>query len=372
MTGLNPILQIIKKVGLTPIVRFWRVLAMKYLVVFLTAVLVFTSVAFAQVSEAKARADEARKTYERQKELYAEGIISKAELETSQAALTTAENELSIAERNARSNTPQTYSAGTVRKNSIGMELVWIPAGTFMMGSTEAEVDDVVNQCKKVDGDFCGRIGFTLETPKHKVTISQGFLLGKFEVTQGQWQAVMGTNPSEFENCGSNCPVERVSWDDAQEFIKRLNAKNDGYEYRLPSEAEWEYACRAGTTAAFAFGDSLNSSQANFNGNYPHDSTKDQYLKKTVAVGSYRSNAWGLYDMHGNVWEWVEDIYNSNYQGVRSDGLANASVGDSTYRGLRGGGWYFTGVQSRSAFRFRLNPGNRNANLGFRVAARFK
>jgi formylglycine-generating enzyme required for sulfatase activity len=264
--------------------------------------------------------------------------------------------------------------AGDVVKNKIGMEMVWIPAGSFMMGSTETEVDEALNQCKKEFGDECKREWFAEETPRHSVTISQAFLMGKYEVTQGQWQAVMGTNPSNFRNCGSDCPVERVSWDDAQEFVKKLNARNDGYEYRLPSEAEWEYACRAGTTTAFAYGDTLNSSQANFNGDYPYNSTKGQYLQKTVTVGSYRPNAWGLYDMHGNVWEWVQDISNSNYQGVRADGAANGNVGDSSYRVVRGGGWNYGGNNTRSAYRNRNTPAKRNGNkgLGLRVAARVK
>jgi formylglycine-generating enzyme required for sulfatase activity len=244
--------------------------------------------------------------------------------------------------------------AGDVVKNKSGIEMVYIPAGSFMMGGDK----------------------YPAEKPIHRVTISSGFWMGKYEVTQGQWQAVMGTNPSRFKDCGSNCPVEQVSWDDAQEFIKKLNARNDGYEYRLPSEAEWEYACRAGTTTAFAYGDTLNSSQANFDGSpwynlYP--STK-LWLQKTATVGSYRPNAWGLYDMHGNVAEWVEDIY-SNYQGVRADGSANVNVGNSTsrvFRVFRGGDWFNVDNAARSAFRGGSTPAKRYKSLGLRVAARVK
>ena len=182
----------------------------------------------------------------------------------------------------------------------------------------------------------------------------------------------MVDNPSEFADCGSNCPVERVSWDDIQVFLKRLNAKDDGYEYSLPSEAQWEYAARAGTTTAFAFGDSLSSSQANFNGESPYASTKGTNIGKTVSVGRYQPNAWGLYDMHGNVWEWVQDIYNFGYSGLPTDGSANVSVGNSNFRLLRGGSWNSSGSLTRSAQRFRYISDVRNNGAGFRVLARLK
>src|SRR5205085_11701074 len=172
-------------------------------------------------------------------------------------------------------------------QSRAGVEFVWILAGSFMMGSENGDSD---------------------EKPAHRVTISEGFYMGKYEVTQAQWQAVMGNNPSNFKGC-DNCPVEQVSWDDAVSFIAKLNAQNDGYTYRLPTEAEWEYACRAGTTTAFAFGDSLSSEQANFDGDYPYGGApKGVYRQKTTSVGRFQPNAWGLYDMHGNVWEWCEDI----------------------------------------------------------------
>lgn len=263
---------------------------------------------------------------------------------------------------------------GEVRKNAIGMELVWIPGGEFMMGSSETEVDDAHFECKKYYSG-CKRESFTNEMPKHKVTITAGFWMGKYEVTQGQWQAVMGDNPSKFTDCGANCPVEQVSWDDIQVFTRRLNAKNDGFEYSLPSEAQWEYAARAGTTTAFAFGDSLNSSQANFNGDNPYRSTKGKNIGKTVRGGCYQPNAWGLYDMHGNVWEWVQDTYNSTgYSGLPTDGSANVSQGDSNFRTLRGGSWSDNGDFTRSAVRDGLTPSFRNVifDYGFRVAARPK
>ncbi len=267
----------------------------------------------------------------------------------------------------SKTNT-STIAPGTVRKNPIGMELVYIPPGEFMMGSTNAEVDDALRNC----GKDCKREWFTRETPKHKVTIKEGFWMGKYEVTQGEYTAVMGTNPSTFKNC-DRCPVEKVTWNDAKDFVNRLNAKNDGFIYSLPSEAEWEYAARAGTTTAFAFGDSLSSSQANFNGDNPYGgAAKGQNLSKTTAVGSYQPNAWGLFDMHGNVWEWVEDIFNSSYSGLPVDGAANVRVGDSSFRVVRGGSFVFDAFALRSALREREAPAARDVDYGFRVVARLR
>lgn len=243
----------------------------------------------------------------------------------------------------------------TFRPRNPNIELVKIPSGSFWMGSPDSEEDRGKD-----------------ESPQHRVTIGYEFYMGKYEVTQAQWQAVMGNNPSYFKNC-PQCPVEQVSWNDAQEFMKKLNALNDGFTYRLPSEAEWEYACRAGTTTAFAFGDSLSSSQANFNGNYPYGGApKGEYKAKTTPVGSYQANGFGLYDMHGNVWEWVEDIYQNNYNGLATDSSANVSRGDSSARVLRGGCWINGGRDLRSAVRIRLSAGNRSYVSGFRVVASAK
>jgi formylglycine-generating enzyme required for sulfatase activity len=179
----------------------------------------------------------------------------------------------------------------------------------------------------------------------------------------------MGNNPSYFKNC-DDCPVEGVSWYDAQEFIKKLNALNDGFTYRLPSEAEWEYACRAGTKTVFSFGDSLSSTQANFNGNYPYGSAPEgKYLGKTTPVGSYQPNAFGLYDMHGNVLEWCEDIYADSYKGLPTDGSANVSKEDSSLRVLRGGSWSLKGWFLRSAYRLGVPADVRIDFDGFRVVA---
>ena len=212
--------------------------------------------------------------------------------------------------------------AGNIRKNQMGMELVYIPAGDFMMGSLPSE--------KERSDD---------EGMQHKVTIREGFLIGKYEVTQTQYEQVMGNNPSLFWNC-PQCPVERVSWIDAKNFIQKLNEKNDGFNYSLPSEAEWEYAARAGTTTAFAFGENLSSIQANFDGNYPYGAvTMGQSLEKTTPVGSYKGNSWGLYDMHGNVWEWCEDNYTWGYKNVPIDGSPNISKVFSVDQVMRGGSW---------------------------------
>jgi len=194
----------------------------------------------------------------------------------------------------------------------ISLEMVLIPAGTFMMGSPASE---------KYHRD---------DETQHEVTLTTPFYMGKYAVTQGQWEAVMGTgflwfggNPSRTK--GAKLPVTHVSWEDCQEFIKKLNAKTDG-GYRLPTEAEWEYACRAGTTTAYSYGNNLTWSDANIAG----ESIKE--------VGSYKPNAFGLYDMHGNLWEWCED-----WSGYYPAGSVTDPKGPSTgkYRVLRGGSFVF-------------------------------
>jgi formylglycine-generating enzyme required for sulfatase activity len=217
-----------------------------------------------------------------------------------------------------------------------GIEFVLIPAGSFKMGSTN---------------------GLSNEKPVHEVTISQPFYMGKYEVTQAQWQSVMGNNPSMFKDCGGNCPVEQVSWDDAQNFVNRLNESNDGFRYRLPTETEWEYASRAGTTGDYAG----NLSEMAW---YSENSGS-----KTHAVGGKQPNAWGLADMHGNVWEWCQDWYHETYYGAPTDGGAWLSGGEQKYRVLRGGSWYNLATNLRSALRGRNTPDYRGAYGGFRVVA---
>ena len=247
----------------------------------------------------------------------------------------------------------QTTERGFIEDlNGVPLEMVKIPSGSFTMGSPDNEKDRDSN-----------------EGPQHRVTIGYDFYMGKFEVTHRQWQAVTGSYQSYFNGC-NECPVGGVSWNKAQEFIKKLNAINDGYTYRLPSEAEWEYACRAGTTTAFSFGDSLSSIQANFDGNYPYGNAQSgQNLRTATKVGSYQPNVFGLYDMNGNVWEWCEDVYQDSYDNLPADGSANLSKGDLGSRILRGGSWAIEGHYLRSSKRGRGTPDESFANFGFRLVA---
>ena len=236
-------------------------------------------------------------------------------------------------------------------KNSIGMEFVLIPAGEFiMMGSPENEND-------RSDDEV-----------QHMVRIAHPFFMGRFEVTQRQYSAVMGgflggKNPSHFK--GEDNPVDTVSWKDATEFCAALS-RADGVSYRLPTEAEWEYACRAGTTTPFYFGNTLSTQQANYNGNYTYgDGQKGKYRHKTMSVGSFPANAFGLFDMHGNVWEWCQSLYKP-YPYREDDGREDLR-GDGA-RVLRGGSWSYWPGYCRSAARVELGPPtSRSFNLGFRV-----
>ena len=225
-----------------------------------------------------------------------------------------------------------------------GIEFVWIPPGEFRMGSTS----------RHADSD---------EKPVTRVRISRGFWLGKYEVTQAQWQGLIGSNPSHFKNCGGNCPVENVSWNDAQEFIGKLNAKSGRRPYRLPTEAEWEYAARAGTTTDTYAGDITKPTGKdpvlNRIGWYDENSGA-----RTRPVGRKAPNAWGLHDMLGNVFEWVGDWY-GDYPG----GTVTDPVGPRTgsYRVYRGGSWHSHARGCRSASRYGNSPGIRYINLGFRL-----
>jgi len=243
---------------------------------------------------------------------------------------------------------PKPTEGKTALTNSIGMKFVQIPAGTFMMGSPPDEPE-------RENGE-----------EQHKVTITKSFYLQTTQVTQGQWKKVMRKNPSAFKDCGDECPVDRVSWDDVQNFIKRLNEREDTDKYRLPTEAEWEYACRAGTTTAFHTGDRISTDQANYDGNYPMPgSPEGEYRERPVKVGTFPPNAWGLYDMHGNVWEWCQDWYGDYPKGDVRD-PEGPSTGE--YRVLRGGSWDDYAWYARSAYRLRYYPGFRYDFIGFRVA----
>jgi formylglycine-generating enzyme required for sulfatase activity len=221
--------------------------------------------------------------------------------------------------------------------NSIGMKFTHVPAGEFMMGS--------------VDGE-------ETEKPVHKVKINKPFYLGTYPVTQHEWKAVMGDNPSTHYNKGDDLPVESVSWNDVQEFISKLNAKEGSDTYRLPSEAEWEYACRAGSTKKYCFGD--DSSKL---GEYAWYIDNCDYGGHPV--GKKKPNDWGLYDMHGNVWEWVQDKWHDDYSGAPSDGSVWEG-GDNSDRINRGGGGGFSARCCRSALRSCYTSSGSSA-IGFRL-----
>lgn len=240
--------------------------------------------------------------------------------------------------------------------NDALLEMVAIPGGQFLMGSPENEPER-----------------FDYESPQHTVII-QPFYMGKFPVTQAQWQAVAGLpkveidlnpNPSSFK--GANRPVESVSWDDAIEFCNRLSHKT-GKLYRLPSEAEWEYACRAGTTTPFHFGETITTDLANYNGNYIYASgPKGESRQQTTEVGKFPPNAFGLYDMHGNIWEWCQDAWHDSYERAPADSTAWMSENDNNYRLVRGGSWNAYPWLCRSANRNGVARVARSNRVGFRV-----
>jgi formylglycine-generating enzyme required for sulfatase activity len=224
-----------------------------------------------------------------------------------------------------------------------GIEMAFIPAGEFLMGAP----------------------GWEREGPQHRVRITHPFYMGKYEVTQGQWQAVMGSNPSNFKG-DDRLPVEMVSWNDCQEFLGKLNALPPGGGFRLPTEAEWEYACRAGTSTHFCFGDTISTDQANYAGKCVFvGGRKGVDRGRTTPVGSFPPNPWGLYDMHGNVWEWCEDRYGPYEAGPAADpqGPPNGEL-----RVLRGGAWNDNPADLRSARRLWLHPTDVHFS-GLRVAA---
>ena len=244
------------------------------------------------------------------------------------------------------------------RRESLGqgvtLDLMLIPSGTFTMGSPDGE-------------------GYKDEKPQHSGTILS-FWMGKYPVTQSQWRAVsalpkierdLDVNRASFK--GDNRPVEQVSWRDAVEFCQRLS-KHTGREYRLPSEAEWEYACRSGTTTPFHVGPTITTELANYDGNRTYgNGLKGDYRKQTTEVGSFPANAFGLYDMHGNVWEWCLDHWHDTYQGAPTDGSAWVTSDNDALRVLRGGSWINIPGSCRSACRYNAVPVARGYYLGFRV-----
>ncbi|ABG49919.1 serine/threonine protein kinase [Trichodesmium erythraeum IMS101] len=234
--------------------------------------------------------------------------------------------------------------------NGVSLEMVKIPGGRFLMGSpeTEAERDDD-------------------ESPQHYVDVPE-FLMGKYAVTQAQWKAVMGNNPARFQ--GANRPVEQVSWSDATEFCRKLS-QITGKQYSLPSESQWEYACRARTTTPFYFGETITPELVNYDGNYTYaDAPKGKYRKETTDVGIFPPNAFGLYDMHGNVWEFCQDVWHENYNGAPTDGSAWETGGDSSRRVYRGGSWLNYPWWCRSALRNLYNSVEAdNFYIGFRLVS---
>ena len=237
-------------------------------------------------------------------------------------------------------------SAREVFINSIGMKFVYIAGGNFTMGSPPGEY---------------GRDNSEIQ---HQVTLTKGFYMQITEVTQRQWKKIMGNNCSFFSNCGDDCPVEQVSWNDAQEFIKRLNQRENTKRYRLPTEAEWEYACRAGSKTAFTNG-GIEKEFRSYNSNLE---AVGWYYKNsengTHSVAQKEPNAWGLYDMHGNVWEWCQD-----WEGKYSFKAVTDPTGPPTglSRIRRGGSWSHYPMFCRSAYRSWFPPKNKSPDLGFRV-----
>jgi formylglycine-generating enzyme required for sulfatase activity len=249
----------------------------------------------------------------------------------------------------------------------IDLSMVLIPPGKFLMGSPPEELERREN-----------------EGPQHQVTIAYPFFMGQHPVTHDQWQQVskmpqvnryLNANPAYFKN--AKRPVENVSWLDAKEFCHRLSAKTK-HAYRLPSEAEWEYACRARTTTPFHFGKTIDTKLANYRGTdhkelgwsgaYGHG-VLGEYRKETTSVSAFPANNFGLYDMHGNVWEWCEDHSHDSYEGAPIDGSAwiNSTAEENALRILRGGSWNFNPSYCRSAYRSRLNSDNHSSDCGFRV-----
>ena len=223
----------------------------------------------------------------------------------------------------------------------------WILPGTFLMGSAETEV-------QRREAEM-----------QHEVTLTQGYWLADTACTQALWLAAMGDNPSRFSDDPHN-PVEQVSWDDVGKFIDVLNQRIPNLRAGLPSEAQWEYACRAGITTPFSFGKNITPEQVNYEGNFPYaDGKEGLYRERTVPVGSLPPNPWGLYEMHGNVWEWCQDWY-GDYASAAQINPTGPEAGPD--RVLRGGSWIFHGRDVRSADRGRNGPGGRDDDIGFRLA----
>lgn len=243
--------------------------------------------------------------------------------------------------------------------------MIKIPAGKFWMGQTETEKQELIRQV----GEKAYQKYYANEFPRHQVNL-QSFFLGKYPVTQAQYQQIMGDNSSYFKDFEDsfNRPVESVSWNMAKEFCQKLSEKT-GKNYDLPSEAQWEYACRAGTETPFSLGETITTDYVNYDGNYPYgDAPKGEYREQTTPVNKFFPNAFGLYDMHGNVWEWCEDGWHENYKNAPMDGSSwNNNHSQSSTRVVRGGSWGNLPWVCRSASR--LNGDHRFDFFGFRVVS---
>ena len=227
-----------------------------------------------------------------------------------------------------------------------GMTFVRVDSGVFEMGSP---LDEPHREAQEVP---------------HRVELTRAFFLGRFEVTQGQWLTVMGDNPSRYRECGPDCPVESVSYAEIQDFVAAFEAVS-GERFRLPTEAEWEYACRAGTQDTFGIGDRVTSEAANFDGREPYPgAAPGPYLAGPTPVGSYPPNAWGLHDMNGNVWEWCKDRHCPYEESSAVDPLARC---DSELLVIRGGSWYYGPDSARCALRYTHRPIDDGPSLGFRL-----
>lgn len=244
------------------------------------------------------------------------------------------------------------------QREVTGIKLCWCPPGRFMMGSPPSEPE------RRPDED------------QVLVTLTRGYWMAKYEVTQSDWKRVMGTLPGPLTAqlpAGDTLPVGNVNFAEAEAFCRQLTEQGHqsgalprDWEFRLPTEAQWEYACRAGTTTATSFGDTLNSAQANFDGNHPYNgAAQGQWLRQATPVGRYPANAWGLHDMHGNTFEWCRDWYHPKPPGGADPDLYRATASS---RVRRGGAWTDEGWACRSAFRLRFEPERRYDHIGFRVA----
>jgi formylglycine-generating enzyme required for sulfatase activity len=229
---------------------------------------------------------------------------------------------------------------------ATGIRFRLLPPATFMMGTPP---DEPLREAQEI---------------LHAVRLTRGFYIAETEVTHAQWERVMYENPSRFVKCGVDCPVERVSWYDVQRFLSRLNRGQAGGPYRLPTEAEWEYACRGRSSLPFGASRSLSSQMANINGNYPYNAPRGPYRRTTTRVGQFGANWAGLVDMSGNVWEWVQDEYCEYPSGAATDPVGACG---SDRRVIRGGSWAFDGGSARCGTRYWHRMPDSGYSLGFRL-----